>query len=249
MIKRRFLFLLITAALLQFSCDKDDNKNQPDETTINFYFQHFVGDEPAIYNSVMYVNAFGNLYSIERLQYFISDIKLTGNDGTVYFFDDEFYVDARADETLLVKTNQKIPVGNYNSISFIYGISEVKNQTGRYSNPPKSLMEWPVPMGGGYHYMKLEGKIDVPGGNANNFQAHTGPTMGNQNFVEITLPQSSFVLSGNERTLALRMNINNWWKTPNVLDLNTLSSIMMNQQEQLKLKANSNDVFTYGGIQ
>jgi hypothetical protein len=109
-------------------------------------------------------------------------------------------------------------------------------------------MEWPLPMGGGYHYMKLEGKIELPG-TTNNFQAHTGPTMGNQNFVEIELPQSSFVLSGEERTLAIRMNINNWWKTPNVLDLNTVTSIMGNQEMQLKLKSNVNDVFSYGGIQ
>jgi hypothetical protein len=243
-----YLILLLSIVLLQFSCDEDDKKIEPDETSINIFFEHFVGDEPAIFGSVMYMNEFGNLYSIERLQYFISDIKITGSDGSVYLFDDEYYVDAKVDETLLVQTGQKIPAGNYNSISFIYGISEEKNTSGRFPNPPESLMEWPLPMGGGYHYMKLEGKIEIPG-STDNFQAHTGPTMGNQNFVEIELPQSSFVLSGKERTLAIRMNINNWWKTPNVLDLNTLTSIMGDQEMQLKLKANSMDVFSFAGIQ
>lgn len=242
------IFLLTAFILFSLSCSKDNDNVPPEETTVNFFFEHFVNDEPALFGSTMYVNEFGNLYSLERLQYFISDIKITGTDGTVYMFDDEYYVDAKVDETLFVETNQKIPAGNYSSISFIYGLSQEKNTTGRFPNPPESLMEWPLPMGGGYHYMKLEGKIETAG-TTNNFQAHTGPTMGNQNFVEIELPQSSFVLSGEERTLAIRMNINNWWKTPNVLDLSTVTGIMGNQEMQLKLKANSDDVFTYRGIQ
>ena len=40
------------------------------------------------------------------------------------------------------------------------------------------------------------------------------------------------------------MNINNWWVNPNMLDLNTMSGIMGNQQMQIKLKENGNDVFT-----
>lgn len=45
----------------------------------------------------------------------------------------------------------------------------------------------PVPMGGGYHYMKLEGRHDSSG-TTKNYQAHMGPTMGNDYHVSVTLP-------------------------------------------------------------
>jgi len=77
-----------------------------------------------------------------------------------------------------------------------------------------------------------------------NFQAHTGPTMGNANYFEVTLTDSPFNCSCENVNIAISMNINNWWVNPNLFDLNTMSGIMGNQQMQIKLKENGNDVFT-----
>lgn len=247
--KTHLTFLLGLMLILTLpACNKNnDEKPQPATATLNLKFEHFVGDDPLSFNQIIYTNAFGNLYSVETLKYFISDIKLTSAQGSEYFISTEHYLDGQDPATLLFETGATVPLGEYSSVSFIFGLNKEKNLPGLFPNAPESNMEWPPAMGTGYHYMKLEGKVDSSGV-INNFQAHTGPTMNNQNFIELTLPNSSFTVSGNSTTIIIRMDINQWWANPNTLDLNTVTGIMGNQEMQVKLKANGENVFSFGGI-
>lgn len=231
--------LVVVVAIGISACKKEENT----EVQLSFRFNHFVKSEAVEFDKIKYTNAFGNEYSVSTLKYFVSNITLHKSDGTTILFDDEHYVDARDNSTLEYTPANKIAAGDYTSISFIYGIDSVKNKTGRYTNPPESLMEWPVPMGGGYHYMKLEGKFDSTG-MIKNYQAHTGPAMGNPNYFEVNLTGSAFSCSCANVQIAIEMDIDKWWVNPNTLDLNDMSMVMGNQEMQLKLKANGADVFS-----
>lgn len=238
--------LMIFVLTLQ-ACKEDDNP-KPTESSILFKFDHYIDGDPVTFNQIKYTNAFGNEYSVETLKYFISNIRLTEDDGTEILVDGEYYVDATDESTTQPLNGVDIPVGDYTSVSFVFGLNEDNNIAGRFPNPPENNMEWPQALGTGYHYMKLEGKIDSTG-TINNFQAHTGPTNGNQNYIDVTLPESSFTADGSTMLLKIRMNINNWWKNPNTLDLNTVTGIMGNQEMQLRLKANGEDVFSFAGVE
>jgi hypothetical protein len=246
--KNIFLFFLaaVVTAFTFTSCKKDNPENT--EVSVTFVMEHVVGNEDVVFNDIRYTNTFGNNYSVATLKYFISDIRLTCDCGSVVDFDLEHYVDGMDESTLSFTPSTKVPVGNYNSISFIFGLSEEKNVDNRFPDPPENGMEWPAPLGGGYHYMKLEGKVEVTGGNPNNFQAHTGPTNGNPYFIEVVLPSSEFTVVDGDLILTIRMDINKWWESPNTLDLNQVSSIMGNESAQQLLKENGGDVFSLGPV-
>ena len=237
---------LLSIFILSFSACEDDD-TQPAETMVNYKFEHYVDGAPANFNEIMYTNAYGNEYSVETLKYFLSKIKLTFADGTAFTVDQAFYIDA-FDESTTTTGYTSLISGEYASISMIFGLDEEMNVPGAFPNAPENNMEWPAAMGSGYHYMKLEGKVDNDT-TTNNYQAHTGPTMNNQNYIEITLPDSEVTLSGNAVTITIRMNIEQWWETPNTLDLNTVTGIMGNQEMQLKLRANGQDVFSFEGVE
>jgi hypothetical protein len=242
------LFLMV--GLVVISCKKDEEEDPPPpapQVEVKFFFSNRVGTSTLNFDQIMYQNAFGNIYSVSTLQYFVSDIKLNKPDGTSVMIDTIHYVDGEDQNTLLFAPPMKVPAIDYSSISFIFGLNEEKNVTGAFTNPPESLMEWPLPMGGGYHYMKLEGKIDNDGV-IENFQAHTGPTMGNPYFIEVTLPASAFTAKEG-LIITIGMNINNWWTNPNTIDLNDMSSIMMDMDAQQELKANGGDVFYLESIE
>lgn len=245
MIKRLLIYMLILVitSLILKSCTKDE-ENEPSEAKLNIQMMHFVGNEEVEFDNIKYSNAFGNLYSVSRLQYFISDFILERADGAEIYIDDEFYVDGQTESTMAFSPEEKIPAGDYASVSFIFGLSTEKNVAGAFPNPPENNMEWPPTLGSGYHYMKLEGKVDSAG-TINNFQAHTGPTNGNQNFIEVTLPGSAFTVSESEVTLFIKMDINKWWENPNTFDLNGMTMVMGNQEIQQKLQENGGDVFVF----
>ena len=246
--KRTFLMpgiFLMLLAIVVASCKKsEDPEPTPIEyTRINIKMKHYVSDQLVDFDNIQYTNAYGNVYSVSRLQYFISDFRLTHSDGTEIFIDEEHYVDGMVPGTHTFTPQFEIPAGDYSSVSFIFGLSEEKNKPGSYPNPPENNMEWPPALGSGYHYMKLEGKVDSAGV-INNFQAHTGPTNGNQNFIEVVLPGSSFIAQGDQITLTIKMDINKWWENPNVLDLNQITMVMGNQEVQQELHDNGGDVFS-----
>lgn len=240
------LLILLFSGVILTSC-KEAEEEVANNIKLNIHMLHYVGNDEAEYDTIRYTNALGNAYSVVRLQYFISDFRLQKTDGTEVFIDEAHYVDASIPESLVYTPGEKIPEGNYESISFIFGLSAEKNTNGRFPNPPENNMEWPPALGSGYHYMKLEGKIDSSGV-ISNYQAHTGPTNGNQNFIQVDLSQAAFEAKGSEKTIFIKMNINNWWENPNTFDLNQMSGIMGNQQIQEKLRENGVDVFTFEPI-
>lgn len=213
-----------------------------DEINISFRFSHKVGATTVEFDTMKYTSEASNLYSVETLKYFVSDITLHKSGGQL-LFDDEHYVDARDNSTLTYSPSQEVPNAAYSSITFTFGLDSIKNITGTYVNPPESNMEWPVPMGGGYHYMKLEGKHDSSGV-IKNYQAHSGPLMGMPYYVSVSLPSSSFTANGTDLIVDIKMDINKWFSTPNTLDLNIIASIMGNAAIQQQLQQNGADVFT-----
>jgi len=234
------IFSLFFILLLGFSgCKKDENT----EVQLTFRFNHLVDGKALEFDTIKYTNAYGNNYSVSTLKYFVSDVTLHNEDGTQINFDFIFYVDAHDEMTMSYTSANKIPVGNYTSLSFTFGIDSAQNQTGIFPNPPQNLMEWPVTLGGGYHYMKLEGKFDSVNV-IKNYQTHTGPTDGIDNSFEVTLTDSPINCSCEQVTIDINMNINNWYVNPNTIDLNTMTMIMGNEQKQLLLKANGSNVFT-----
>lgn len=237
--------LIVAMALILASCKKkDDTELRPVDASITIYMQHVVKGIPVEFDNIRYQNLFGNLYSVSRLQYFVSDFLLTMRDGSTIFIDEAFYVDARDDSSLILSPSTRIPIGEYAGVSFIFGLTEQKNLAGRYPNPPENNMEWPLALGFGYHYMKLEGKVDSAG-TINNFQAHTGPTFGNQNYIRVSLPGVSFTTSGDQAGFAISMDINQWWESPNTFDLNLMTMVMGNQEVQQQLHDNGMSVFSF----
>jgi len=242
---RLFIFSLAFILILS-SCAKDDVEGTPQEnnTNVKFKFSHSVGSEEIEFNNIKYTNAFGNTYSIETLKYFISNITLQGSKGGPVLIDEEHYIDASDVSTTLFNPAENIAAGTYTEVSFIFGLDSLKNTNGRFTNPPESHMEWPIPMGGGYHYMKLEGKYNTAG-NPGNYQAHSGPSMGNHYYFEVTIPVDAFeVTEEGETIITIKMDINSWWDNPNTLDLNAVTGIMGNEDMQQKLHENGSDVFS-----
>jgi len=262
---KRSLLLLITLFFIIgiiISCTNEESVTNITTTgNVTLVFAHYVNGNPVQLDTMIYTNAAGNPYEVDDVRYFISDVQFHKSGGAVINIDDckwAYYVDNTIPSTLTWNICDKLPTGKYDSISFRFGIISSKNHSHMFVNPPESSMEWPDMLGGGYHYMQLDGKWKDSINQVENFNTHLGIGMsisGNDttfidNSFHVTLTHSGFTLTGNS-TVAIQiiMNIDSWYKTPYVFNFNHYGQmIMMNEDAMHKISANGYDVFTGGYI-
>jgi hypothetical protein len=165
-----------------------------------------------------------------------------------------FYIDTNNPEIQTLRL-ASIPVGKYKTLRFVFGLDEEDNQTGLFTDPPESEMFWPDVLGGGYHYMKLNGKYAGSSGRLKPFAIHLGIGQNEdctefyQNYFIVELPLDFDVKANADNRLDLTMVIDNWFRNPHVIDFNELgSSIMQNQNAQRLFNGNGKDVFKIGKL-
>ena len=188
----------------------DDGSCQfPPISNLTIEFNHTVNDSPVILNEMIYSNQNDN-YSIQVLRYLLSNITLHTEDGNDIVIDNVHFVNLEWNETLSLISDE-ISNQDYDAISFTMGLDETSNQTNSFLNENFfPSFTWPEFLGGGYHYMQLEGDFN------NLFQGyatHTGPTNG----VDYSFTKT-FDLNGpisNGSVIEINMAIDNWYADPN----------------------------------
>jgi hypothetical protein len=123
---------------------------------------------------------------------------------------------------------------------------------------------WPDILGGGYHYMMINGSWKDNTNVIKSYAFHMG--IGQlyksdvikvdsiyafvQNYFSVKLPNSAFTVEANKtRQIEIIMNIDSWFKTPHIYDHNYWGgAIMQNQAAMQIVKENGVDVFLVGTI-
>ncbi len=256
-----FSILIITLTL--FSCKKEDKKivgctdssaenynasatiydDSCIYSTINDFSIHFtqtVNQNPLIIDSMIYTNQSNDSYSVQRLRYLISDITLHSDNGTNVQLDEVHFIDISVASTLTLIIAEIVD-DNYNSISFTMGLNSSKNETNRFLNENFfPSFAWPGSLGGGYHYMQLEGQFNSE---TTFYNTHTGGTDSIDFSFNKTLP-IEINESNNVRDIYINMEITNWYQNPEVFNF-TSDGIMENSNSQQILQANGiEDVFS-----
>ncbi len=267
---RRFAPAFLGIVLGFYGCGDDDNPSSPDpgEGDVVLAFDARVDDQAFTMNQMMYTNASSNEYAVKTLQFIVSDFTLHAHVSPKSAHDDEgdftsaavHYRDA-ADPATRTMTLTDVPAGEYDFVSFTFGLDEEDNldpdqggslpQTDDYE-----AMRWPASWGGGYHYMKCEGDFVDANGDTVTFAVHTGKrqamndgTFGtdaapSHHFFEVTVPIDLEVTDGGTADLTLAMNVNEWFRDPAAYDFDVYPRmVMMNLAAQALLMGNGPDVF------
>ena len=243
--KTRLIFILL-ASMALVSCKKPASYG---DLTVNIDYS--VNGKALITDSLCYCNEAGNEFLITEIQWFISKMELQDERGEWVSSEQKiFYIDTDIPESQTLQI-ASIPVGRYKALRFVFGLDEEDNRTGLFTDPPESEMFWPDFLGGGYHYMKLNGKYLNAEGHLAPLAIHLGIGQNEdctefyQNYFIVELPIDFTIKENTVNQFDLTMVIDNWFRNPNLYDFNEFgSAIMQNQAAQQALKENGKDVFT-----
>ena len=249
---------VILFALLAVACSK---RNEKAEIDLNIGYE--INGQPLVTDTLCYVNEAGNTFLITEIQWFLSNLELKNEAGDwttllqrnlldTADINRVFYMDTNIPESQTLHT-QPLPIGHYTALRFTFGLDETDNQTGLFNDPPESEMFWPDVLGGGYHYMKLNGKYLNAEDRLAPLAIHLGIGQNEdctefyQNYFIVELPIDFHIVANAENQLDLTMVIDNWFRNPHTIDFNEFGShIMQNQTAQRLLNGNGKDVFRIG---
>jgi hypothetical protein len=96
---------------------------------LDLKFDNVVGAEDLVLNTKTYKNAAGEDFTISKLQYFVSNIKLITTDGkeVAYPQDQSYFLVREADPASHHILLENLPEGNYREISFVIGVDSLRN--------------------------------------------------------------------------------------------------------------------------
>lgn len=243
MLHKIFTYIsLVLTLLLHYACKKSDN-TLPNTPTGNVAvnINHKVDGAPLQFDTMMYNNQASNPYSVTRLNYYLSNFVLYQNGVQVYVSNQIKYIDARQQPISIQLEN--VPIGTYNQVSFLIGIDAKNNQHGTLPNTDDNIgMIWPEAMGGGYHFLKIEGQFLTPGNDRKGYAIHTGL---NSSLVQHQCINLSLQISeGATSTLHLTMNLNEWYKNPYTYNIYSDGNYTMGDSITMRLITNNGkDVF------
>ncbi len=228
------MLILLFLSLFGTSCKEEDPKPK---TTLTLLISENNKDEEISYDSIVFQNMIGNRYSITRLQYFISNLQFHQKQVGWIFQEGVIYCDGRQSHEPIEFND--LPQAEYDSIAFTFGLNENDNRTGGLPANTENLnMAWPVPMGGGYHFLKMEGHHINMESKKVGYALHVGT-----NIDRGDIKQEVFFDLSRDQTIALVMDSDEWFQHPNALDLNNISYTMGNDTMMLKVLQNALSVF------
>ena len=241
--------MFLTVLLLD--CSGDDNPPRA-QGTVTFEFDHFWDESTlsnADFNEFKFTTENGDVISIERLRYLVSGFRFEKADGEVIAPDDYQLIDLTANSGLRFTLGSNIPNGEYSKVSFTFGFDNEDNAN-NYPDLNSANFNVPEMLGGGYHYMQFDGKFINTSNDEQGFNYHAiravdnpgpNPSFPQDTFFSVNL--GSMTLTKNT-TINVNANIAEWFKNPNLWDLNVLNAVLMpNASAQIMMYENGQNVF------
>jgi len=251
------LLICLTIALTACSEDMDDNLTAKTEAETTFNFKHNWNETEvtsANFNTIQYTNQNGEMLSIERLRYIISDITFSREGEDDIILDVYNLVDVTNNNNLTFTPELKIPTGEYTNVSFTFGLDNEDNAE-NYLDLNSESFNVPAMLGGGYHYMQFDGKFINSSSIEQGFNYHAIRAVDNPG-MNPTFPQDTFfkvdlgaITILNDTTFNVQMNIAEWFKSPNLWDLNEFNQMLMpNSTAQIMINQNGASVFSLEAV-
>jgi hypothetical protein len=217
-----------------------------EKTKLKIRIEHFVGNKVLSLDSSEYKNELGQVFTVSRFRYYLSNITLKNTNGNEFESHDYFLVDeAEPDSKLISMTG--VPVGNYSSISFTIGVDSLHNCSGAQSGAldPVNGMFWA--WNTGYIFLKLEGHANASTSPGHIFEYHIGGYSAPSNCirkVSLSLETGGLQISGKQQNeIRLHADILEILKNPVTIDFGRLSSVT-DFHNAVTIADNYKDMFT-----
>lgn len=250
-------------ALTLINCKKDTvNAPEPEPQvpapattgSLKIYFEAMVGtDNLVLGTSNTYTNQAGNTFNVSMYKYYISNIKITKSDNSVWIESDSYHLIDHADTTTTLLNIANVPFGNYKAIEFMIGVDSARNNSGAQTGALDQINGMFWSWNSGYIMAKMEGNSPQSTAVGNKLTFHSGGFSGANKVMRIVSPSfnndTAKVTSTITPNIHLSSNLLEWFQSPTAVDFSTLNTIHMPGPNAKTIADNYADMFKVEHIQ
>jgi hypothetical protein len=235
------LFVVVIIALTSTNCKKDKvtepepTPNSPVATTGNLkiYFEAMVGDSALVLSTSTYTNQAADTFNVTVLKYYISNIKITKSDNSVFIEPNSYHLIDHSDEATLTVNIANVPYGSYKAIEFMIGVDSTKSaagsgaQTGALDVANGMYWMW----NSGYIMAKMEGTSNQSGATNKNLKFHIGGFSGVNKTMRVVSPSfgssTAEVTSSASPIIHMKSDLYEWFTSPTIVNFSTTHTVHM----------------------
>ncbi len=239
------LFVAVFTMTLS-SFEKAPDKNG----TLRIIFINTANGKPVILRDSLYVNAFGEQYSISKLKYYISNVLIPGSGQLPE--NDSYHLLNAAEASNNFELSLK--EGAYNAIQFLLGVDSLRNCTGAQTGglDPTNDMFWT--WNSGYVMFKLEGTSSSSAADLQRIEHHIGGYKGDNNvatLIHLNFPATQLlqIKEGGTTQLTIELNLDNYWKNAVEIKISETPLCMSTGILAKKMASNFPGLFSVKSIQ
>jgi len=254
---RKLIAIVLMSIIVLSACVEEDVPGLQN-TSVSLNFKHDwdgTNVSSTNFNTIQYFNENNDELSIDKLRYLISDVTFHKSNVQTIVVEGYNLVDVTNDENLAYVLPVQIPIGTYSNVSFTFGFDNTDNIDGAYTDLNSTSWNVPMMLGGGYHFMQLEGKFINNVASEQGYQYHAIRAVDNTDPMNLVFQDTFFtvnlgeVIVRNNSSFDVKMNIAEWFKNPHTWNLNDLNSMLMpNFNAQVQMYDNGQDVFSLGAV-
>lgn len=253
--KKYIIFFLISLTFA--SCKKNEiPKPEPlpaldSSGFLNINIDNVVNNSPLILNTVEYINANNDTFTVDMYKYYISNVQLKTSTGIINIEPESYYLVNQEDQNSLHLVIKRVAFHNYTSISFVVGVDSARNVSGSFTGAldPSNNMFWGWNQG--FIMAKLEGHSRQSTEPTQKIVYHIGGFWGKFNGVRkvnLTFPNAAIVNSNHTPTLNLKAELSTWFSYPIPLDFNQYWGITSISKESSNIADNYKNMFTVTSV-
>lgn len=187
------ILAVVAISVVLFSCTNDDDESITGEGSLKVEFDNIYKTADFAANT-NYTNSNGEIVSVSKVKYIVSNIVLTKADGTTFTYPKSqsyFILDELTPSTLVLNLSG-IPAGNYTKIKYGIGVDKAQWEAGATgqgdflttAQAAEMIWSWSA----GYKFVAFEGTFtSATVTAATQFKVHTGQTGTDYNYAEVAL--------------------------------------------------------------
>lgn len=258
--KIKTIFVIAVLALTFTNCKKD-KVTEPEPTpatpaattgNLKIYFEAMVGDSTLVLSTSTYTTQVADTFNVTVFKYYISNIKITKADNSVFTEPNSYHLIDHSDNASLTINIPNVPYGSYKAIEFMIGVDSARNnsgaQTGALDVTNGMFWDW----NSGYIMAKMEGTSNQSGQANKNLKFHIGGYSGVNKTMRIVSPsfgtETADVTSSVSPTIHMKSDLYEWFTSPTNVDFSTTHTVHMPGSLAVTIANNYADMFTVDHI-